>query len=469
MKKEKENQEETELESTTEETPETLAEQPEQENKESLSESKFILINTDITERKLAEQRYKALFDSSADAIMILAPPTWQFTSANKATVELFGAKDEAEFITKGQGDVSPKKQPDGTPSDITAKNEIQKAMKEGSAFFEWHHMKLDGTEFPATVLLTKVKVGEEEFLQATVRDISEQKHEEDKLNVFMKSFENSATSMVLAQYKDKKPQILQVNKAFTKYYGYTEEQAIGINPSVLKSGEQNKAYYQKMWKDILNPKIGFWEGKIINKRKNGKLITVLLTISTIFDKQNQPEYFTANHIDITKRLEDKEQHQAIFDNIDAGILAADPKTKKFMFANKGMTDLTGYSEKEFMNMKFGQLHPKKGLSKVIKAFKAQISGKIKTAKNLPVKKKDGKIIECDISSTPEKIGNKKVLLGIFRKSENNTCKPIEEKPKQTKKKLTKHSKRRISKYNKKAKIRQIKQDLKKKPRVTLM
>jgi PAS domain S-box-containing protein len=454
MKKENENKEESKLEPTTEETPETQVEQPEQENKERLSESKFILINTDITERKLAEQRYKALFDSSSDAIMTLAPPTWGFTSANKATLELFGAKDENEFTSKGPGDVSPKNQPDGTPSEITAKKEIQKAMKDGSALFEWHHMKLDGTEFPATVLLTKVKVGEEEFLQATVRDITEQKHKEDKLNVFMKSFENSATSMVLAQYKDKKPKILQVNKTFTTYYGYTEKQAIGANPSVLKSREQNKSFYQKMWKDILNPKVGFWEGKIINKRKDGKLITVLLTISTIFDEQNQPEYFTANHIDITKRLEDKEQHKAIVDNIDAGILAADPKTKKFLFANKGMTDLTGYSKKEFMNMKFRQLHPKSALPKVIKAFKSQFAGKLKLAKNLPVKTKSGKIIDVDISSTPEKIGNKKVLLGIFRKSETNVCKPAEEK---------------LQKTKKKHKFRQIKKDLKKKPRVKLM
>ena len=464
MKKEKENQEETELESTTEETPETLAEQPEQENKESFSESKFILINTDITERKLAEQRYKVLFDSSSDAIMTLAPPTWGFTSANKSTLELFGAKHEEEFTSKGPGDVSPKKQPDGTPSEVTAKNEIQKAMKEGSSSFEWHHMKLDGTEFPATVLLTKVKIGEEEFLQATVRDITEQKHKEDKLNVFMESFENSATSMVLAEYKNKKPQILQVNKAFTKYYGYTEKQAIGANPNVLKSNEQNKIFYQKMWKDILNPKVGFWESKIINKRKDGKLITVLLTISTIFDEQNQPEYFTANHIDITKRLEDKEQHKAIVDNIDAGILAADPKTKKFIFANKGMTDLTGYSEKELKNMKVGQLHPKKGLSKVIKAFKAQLSGKIKTAENLPVKKKDGKIIDVDISSTPEKIGSKKVLLGIFRKSEKNICEPND-----VKKSIILNVKKRTVKHNKKSKLRQIKKDLKRKPRVKFM
>jgi|GEM_PF-5683675 len=33
---------------------------------------------------------------------MILAPPSWKFTSGNKATAEMFGAKDMAELISLG-------------------------------------------------------------------------------------------------------------------------------------------------------------------------------------------------------------------------------------------------------------------------------------------------------------------------------------------------------------------------------
>lgn len=137
----------------------------------------------DITNRKKAEKalreseaRYRTLYESSRDAIMMLAPPTWKFVAGNQATLELFGARNEEEFITKGLWDVSPEYQPDGQLSSEKAKDMIEKAMKEGSNFFEWQHMKLDGKEFLATILLTRVDLEGRELLQATVRDITEYK-----------------------------------------------------------------------------------------------------------------------------------------------------------------------------------------------------------------------------------------------------------------------------------------------------
>jgi len=145
-----------------------------------------IAMLTDITERKQAEdaqkdseERFRTLFESSQDALMILAPPSWRFTSGNKAAMEMFGAKDMAEFTSLGPWEVSPKRQPDGRLSADKAREMIEKAICEGSHFFEWTHKQLRGQAFPCTVLLTRMHLLGETIIQATVRDISTQKDAE--------------------------------------------------------------------------------------------------------------------------------------------------------------------------------------------------------------------------------------------------------------------------------------------------
>lgn len=162
----------------------------------------------DITEQKQAEtklreteERYRVLFAESSDAIMTLAPPSWHFTSGNSAAIKLFGAKNEEEFKSLGPWNVSPASQPDGRGSSEMAQQAIMKAMQEGSNFFEWQHCRIDGTEFPATVLLSRVKISGKTLIQATVRDISVNKAAEKALQDAKEAAEtaNIAKSAFLA------------------------------------------------------------------------------------------------------------------------------------------------------------------------------------------------------------------------------------------------------------------------------
>ena len=129
-----------------------------------------------------SEARQRLLFDGSRDAMMTLAPPSWKFTSGNPAALELFGARDAAEFSALGPWDVSPERQADGRPSADKAREALETALREGSLFFEWTHRRLGGADFPSTVLITRMEMAGEAFLQATVRDITVQKRAEERI-----------------------------------------------------------------------------------------------------------------------------------------------------------------------------------------------------------------------------------------------------------------------------------------------
>ncbi len=136
-----------------------------------------------------SEERYRTIYDSSNDAIMMLTPEEG-FLSGNPATVEIFGCKGENDFISRTPYELSPQYQPDGKLSSEKAEQMMAIAMEKGSHLFEWTHKRMNGKEFPTTVLLTRMELQGRRVLQATVRDISEQKKAEDELRERMKELE---------------------------------------------------------------------------------------------------------------------------------------------------------------------------------------------------------------------------------------------------------------------------------------
>ncbi|HRY62562.1 MAG TPA: PAS domain S-box protein, partial [Candidatus Paceibacterota bacterium] len=122
------------------------------------------------------ETRYKKLYEDSSDALMTIEPPDWKFTTGNRAALKMFRAHDLREFVAADPWKLSPEKQPDGRFSNEKAKEMINTALKDGFSLFDWVHRRIDGENFPANVLLTKMNMGGKSFVQATIRDVSEER-----------------------------------------------------------------------------------------------------------------------------------------------------------------------------------------------------------------------------------------------------------------------------------------------------
>lgn len=126
------------------------------------------------------------------------------------------------------------------------------------------------------------------------IRDISLRKKQEIELLKYSNAMENSPTSIIIT---DTAGRIEYVNRKFTELTGYLSSEVIGLNPSILKSGETDISIYHELWDTIKAGNI--WKGELLNKKKNGDLFWELVTISNIKDKTGEIQNFIAIKEDI--------------------------------------------------------------------------------------------------------------------------------------------------------------------------
>lgn len=135
-----------------------------------LAHQRNILKKT-LMEQRINEEKYKALFSQANDAIFLMDHET--FIDCNDKTLDMFGCKRE-EIIGQPPYKFSPPIQPDGKKSKDKAILLIEQCHKGAPQRFYWMHSKQDGTLFDAEVSLNMIKLEDDYFIQAIVRDISE-------------------------------------------------------------------------------------------------------------------------------------------------------------------------------------------------------------------------------------------------------------------------------------------------------
>ena len=153
----------------------------------------------DITKRREKEilliekeEEYRTLFESAGDAIMIVkfsekeAP---SFVNFNNRTLEMFGCTREEMFNSTPES-LSPKTQPDGKSSRKKIMENVNAVLEGEPQSVEWVHCRYDGTPFPVEVSLNRIKIGNENFIQAIVRDISSRKRAEEEKNELLNNLQ---------------------------------------------------------------------------------------------------------------------------------------------------------------------------------------------------------------------------------------------------------------------------------------
>ncbi len=157
---------------------------------------------------------------------------------------------------------------------------------------------KFESSRNGRKILFTKIKDNKNRNLMFFGEDITEMKTIEDEMRKMIAAVEQSAGTIVITNLEGN---ITYANKAFETITGYSRNEVLGKNPSILKSGYHDDKFYAELW-DIIT-KGNIWRGNFLNKKKNGELYWEKATITPVKNNENQIHSFIAHKEDITDRL----------------------------------------------------------------------------------------------------------------------------------------------------------------------
>ncbi|MFZ2855810.1 MAG: PAS domain S-box protein, partial [Rhodocyclaceae bacterium] len=133
--------------------------------------------------------------------------------------------------------------------------------------------------------------------------DISERRQAEQESRKLLQAIEQASVSIVITNCRGI---IEYVNPAFTRVTGYSRNEAIGNNPSILKSGTTLPSVYQDLWQSISAGKV--WQDVLLNRRKDGETIWEDTSISPLINDHGEITHYVAVKEDVTERVRVQQQ-----------------------------------------------------------------------------------------------------------------------------------------------------------------
>ncbi len=169
-------------------------------------------------------------------------------------------------------------------------------------------------------------------------------------------AIEQSAESVIIT---DTAGILVYVNPSFERITGYPSAEVLGKKLSMLKSGRQDAAFYEDLWKTISSGQV--WHGRFINKRKDGTLYTDDATISPVRSENGTIVGYVGVQRDVTRELQLEEQYRQAQKMEAVGLLAGGIAHD----FNNLLTVINGFAEMIQFELPPDNLHLQKLASRV--------------------------------------------------------------------------------------------------------
>jgi PAS domain S-box-containing protein len=377
--------------------------------------------NRDITERKIAEEalyesetRYKAIFESAKEGILIADVETKQLVYANPALCRMYGYTEE-ELCRKTVCDIHPK----SYAQEIEDSFAMHQQHKGGKLLLNVSCLKKDGTVFFADIKIVTVIAEQKMRHLVFFTDTTERKHTEDALREsearYKAIFESAREGILVANIETK--QFKYANPAICKMFGYTAEELTHLTINDIHPKKDLPQMLALFAIHVRGEKI--LSRNIPYLHKDGTTFYAdIRTTNVEIDKTN----CTVGLItDTTERKhtedalrESETRYKAIFESAKEGILVAETQTKRFKYANPAICEMFGYTAEELTRMSIDDIHPREFLTEAERDFENKVHGQKEIVRNMPCLRKDGKIFYADINAVNVLIDNVQCLVGFF-------------------------------------------------------
>jgi two-component system sensor histidine kinase/response regulator len=199
----------------------------------------------------------------------------------------------------------------------------------------------------------------EAEFI-ALVRDISRQRESEQKLLMLAHAIRSISESVSIT---DMENNILFVNEAFEKIYGYTEQEVIGKPVTILRDGNIDP-------KDIILSSTlhGGWQGEVVNRKKDGSKFPIMLSTSMIMGPDNQPLALIGVSRDITEEKQAQEE-------LHLAKEAAEQANKDLTLINRHLEETTLLAKEMALQADLASAHKSEFLANMSHEIRTPLNG----------------------------------------------------------------------------------------------
>ena len=263
-------------------------------------------IYRDITTRKQteealreSEEKFALAFAASPDAVNINRLEDGMYVAINQGFSELSGYSwEDVEGKTTLELDIW---------HNLADRQRLIETLKTDGfcTNLEAVFRKKDGSLGTGLLSARPIQLGNVEHIISITRDITHKKQAAANLERLKVAIEQAGEVVVIT---DKDGSIQYANPAFEHTTGYSFEEVYLKNPRILQSGEHDAAFYAALWATISSGQT--WNGKMVNRKKNGEIYTEDATISPVFDQQGNIVNYVAIKRDITAQIRLEAQYQ---------------------------------------------------------------------------------------------------------------------------------------------------------------